>query len=210
MPICSIFTSSPEHPQDMAAHRGDLLKMLRWQRCMSAHCYILFCYSHLDKQGGFGCRFDFLLPPEMCPDGCAGDGCLRNQQNSSCLGRAESLLLPRAGKMRGRYKCSLWKVKGFSALHTAGDAAPKCCQPGPGHPRRSLTSLQAEGKWIFNKWTFYCIKQFSLCFYVEIQMICNSYRSLSWCLYEVIYICKGYCYDHLYFNYQHSSANFKL
>lgn len=183
MPVCSIFTSpsSPKHLQDTVAHtcRG-LLKMVRWQRCVSAHCYMIFCYPDLDKQKGFGCGFDFLLPPEMCPDGCAGDGCLRNQQNLSCLARAESLVLPRAGKKQGRYKCSRWKVKGFSALHTAGtpprshsthqplpgpgDAASNCCQPGSDHPRGSPVSLQAEGSWVFTKWTFYCIKQFSFHF----------------------------------------------
>lgn len=81
------FTFIPEHLQETVAHmRSRLLKMLRRQRCVCVRnrCMI-FCYPNLEKQEEFGCRFDFFLPPEMCPNGCAGDGCLRNQQKLSCL-----------------------------------------------------------------------------------------------------------------------------
>lgn len=114
IPICSISTSSssPEHLQDRVARVCSTCWMLRWQRCVSAHCYLIFCYSHLHKQEGFGGGFDFLLPPEMCPDGCAGDGCLRNQQNLPCLARAEPLVLPEQGRSKAgtNVLAGKWKV----------------------------------------------------------------------------------------------------
>lgn len=155
--------------------------MLRWQRCVSAHCYLIFCYSHLHKQEGFGGGFDFLLPPEMCPDGCAGDGCLRNQQNLPCLARAEPLVLPEQGRSKAGTNVLAAKWKVFllctqQELHMEWSIrSPASTSPFPGQqtqvqmlPARVWPSqeepfsLQAEGRWVFTKRIFYCIKQFSL------------------------------------------------
>lgn len=148
MPICSIFTStsSPEKLQSIVAQVQGSAQVT--DECL--HCSMVFCHSHLDKQEGFG--FDFLPPPEMCPDGCAGDGCLRNQQNLSCLARAEPLVLPRAGKKQGRYKCSGWKWKVFllctqQELHHGVTApGPSIRQPLP-RARRCSSKLLAGRVW---------------------------------------------------------------
>lgn len=94
---CIYFHLQPQASSDTeqgSAEDAQVTKM-----CVT-HCYMIFCYPHLGKQEGCGCGFDFLLPPEMCPDGRAGDGCLRNQQNLSCLARAESLVLPEQGRSK--------------------------------------------------------------------------------------------------------------
>lgn len=92
--------------------------MLRWQRCVRAcNRRMIFYYPGAEKQE-FGCGFDFFLPPEMCLNGCAGDGCLRNQQKLSCLAGAESLVLP--GGSKAGMNVHAGKVKGFSARREAG------------------------------------------------------------------------------------------
>lgn len=149
-----------------------LPKMLRRERCVRARYCLIFHYSDLEKQEELGCGFDFFLPPEMCLNGCAGDGCLRNQQKLSCLAGAESFVLPRAGRQQGRYKCSRWKSKRFFCSARSGNtmkrqhqqlpastspspgpghSAPNRCQPGSDHPRRNFVPLQAEGRWVFAK-----------------------------------------------------------
>lgn len=182
MPFCSIFTatSSPEHLQDAVAHVCRVL--LRWQRCVSI-CTVLQGFLLLTP-GQAGGVWVWVWSPAMCPDGSAGDGCLRNQQNSSCLARAEPLVLPRAGKKQGRYKCSGWKWKVFLLCTQQelqhGVTAPGAQNPpAPSRVRRCSSKLlparvwasqeeplQAEGRWAFTEQTFHCIKQFSLSFYV--------------------------------------------
>lgn len=68
-------------------------------RCVHAPLHD-FLQPRSGKGGGVGVRVWFLSASWNVSEwtGGAGGGCLRNQQKLSCLARAETLMLPRAGR----------------------------------------------------------------------------------------------------------------